>query len=559
MSMQFVDAKEINIQQLLSNPSEAYRVPKYQRTYAWAEDQWRDLFDDISMLDENNPHFLGSIVVIPEDRHRLGLNYFEVVDGQQRLATILIWLSVIRDIVESRDQPDFARHLRSFLFSRDWNEGAETLVPKLQLGTHDDDAIARILEGRAMVKGHPITECYEFFREMTQETEVWRKLLANVTLVHINAFTQLNAFRLFETLNDRGLELSAADLLKNFMLSRLSHDKGLFERALVEWSEMYEEVRDKEPVKFLRRSMLATFKGKISEARLYDEIKNRVAGIDDRGMLDFVADLNRKASVYRKIVEADFAEPALNRMLLDLQLVEVSPSYTLLLKVMPAYESGSLSLSDTLEILGLIERFHIRWGVCGQSTSLLDQVYNEASIELAGVAPEGYAGKIREILDVHVRSNAADEFFVRSFTTRAFRPGERRTKYILWKLSLPTGETSMNTRDVQTEHIMPQGLSEEWVRYLMERTGLTEEEIEALHKVNLNTIGNLAIIKGEWNQSMSNRLYDRKVSDYSRSEFRLTKSLCEVNSWTFKEIEKRSVNLAFSAAEIWNWDMEPRS
>ena len=94
-----------------------------------------------------------------------------------------------------------------------------------------------------------------------------------VSIVHINAIDEYNAFRLFETLNDRGLELSAVDLIKNDLLRRVSRNRELFDELVNTWNEMYEKVRDLEPVKFLRRYVLANFSGKTSESRLYERLR----------------------------------------------------------------------------------------------------------------------------------------------------------------------------------------------------------------------------------------------------------------------------------------------
>lgn len=112
-----IDAREINLQQLLSRPNEAYKVPIYQRPYAWGEEQWRELLEDLSEIEEDEQHFLGSIVVIPAP-HRPGINYFQIVDGQQRLSTFLIILSVIRDLERGKGNDGFADHLdNTYLFS----------------------------------------------------------------------------------------------------------------------------------------------------------------------------------------------------------------------------------------------------------------------------------------------------------------------------------------------------------------------------------------------------------------------------------------------------------
>jgi len=557
--MAFIEAKEVKLQALLSNAQEAYKVPLYQRPYAWGRDQWEDLFEDLNSLKNNDVHFLGSIVVVPESEHRLGVNYFQIVDGQQRLATILIWLSAIKDLAQENGNSELVAYLmETFLFAREWESNKQRKTPKLQLGQLDNDAFQRVLEGKRKTKdyNHLIFECYEYFKNKTDNENMWQILLKNVSIVHINAYDYFNAFRLFETLNDRGLELSAADLIKNFLLMKVSSKEEIFNDTINQWNEMYEKVRDKEPVKFIRRYILSNYKGKISESRLYEGVRRRLGGENaDERVRDFVKDLNINATIYKKIFECSFSQDKINKKLQELHLMEVAPSFTLFLKIMHYLEKGEISEKDMLEIMDMIESFHIRWGVCGQSTSRLDQIYNDICMELKDKQPQNFKEVIKNKLIQEIRNNVDDEIFKRNFSQRAFKPTEARTKYILWKLSKPTGETALNIREIQTEHVMPQKLSNEWIDYLEDETSKTEEEIRALHKENLNRIGNLTIIKGEWNISMSNRLFQIKREDYERSEFQITNGLSkhdEWNEWTFKEIDRRSKQLADEACEIWS-------
>ena len=551
--MAFIEAKEVKLQALLSNAQEAYKVPLYQRPYAWSRDQWEDLFEDLNSLRPNDVHFLGSIVVVPESEHRLGVNYFQVVDGQQRLATILIWLSAIRDIAKENGNNELADYLtETFLFARELESGRQRKIPKLQLGQLDNDAFQRVLEGKSKDYNHLIFECYKYFKNKTNNEKMWQILLNNVSIVHINAFNHFNAFRLFETLNDRGLELSAADLIKNFLLMKVSSKEEIFNDTISQWNEMYEKVRDKEPVKFIRRYMLSNYKGKISESRLYEEVRKKLENKNPEKIYDFVKDLNDNAIVYKKIFECSFSQDKINKKLRELHLVEVAPSFTLLLKIMPHLGNKKISKEDILEIMEMIESFHIRWGVCGQSTSRLDKIYNDICMELKDKQPQEFKEIIKNKLLQEIKNNADDEIFRRNFSQRAFKPNETRTKYILWKLSKPTGETALNIREIQTEHVMPQTLSDEWIEYLKRKTSKTEEEIRALHRENLNRIGNLTIIKGEWNISMSNRLFSEKKEDYRKSEFQITKELSNHDEWTFKKIDERSKQLAEEACKIWS-------
>lgn len=570
--MSFIDAKESKMGLILSNPKEAYKVPIYQRPYAWKKDQWEDVFEDISDLEPDDTHFLGSIVVVPEKNGgpRLGsTNYFQVVDGQQRITTILIWLSVMRDIAKENGKEKLANYItKTYLFATEFRNGEEISIPKIQLAEADYGPFLRVIQGKEKNGDHKIFECYKYFKKVTESEASWEILVNNISLVHINAFSHFNAFRLFETLNDRGLELSAADLIKNFILMKVSSNKEVFNETITEWNEMYGKVKNLEPVTFIRRYILSNYKGKVSKNKLYEEIKKKLGSNMDNDILNFVKDLNSKATIYKKINERTFSSEKINKLLHELQLIEVSPSYTLLLKIFPILEEEKNLSEDiksvkknVIEILKLIEKFHVRWGVCGLSTSRLDQIYNNICMGLSKIPEddkrsENYLEFIRETLTKEIRGNADDEVFKSSILSRKFNPNEKRTKYILWKLSEPTGEMVFDVNEVQTEHIMPQNPRKEWLTYLKRNSSKTGEEIKALHKEKLNLIGNLTIIKGEWNQSMSNKLFKNKKNEYEKSNFMLNKELLNYPQWKFNEIDKRSLKLAEKALKIWKWDMK---
>jgi hypothetical protein len=333
---------------------------------------------------------------------------------------------------------------------------------------------------------------------------------------------------------------------------KVSSDENIFNTTINEWTEMYEKVRNYEPVKFIRRYILSNYKGKISEARLYEEVNSKLKEEEPANICDFIRKLNAAATIYKKILECDLLYDRLNKKLKYLHLIEVAPSFTLLLKVIP-YLGKDLSEQDFLEIMGMIEKFHIRWGICGQSTSKLDQIYNEICMELQNKNPTEFKRIIGQKLSQEIRNNVDDEIFKRNFASRNFKATEPRTKYILWKLSKPTGETSLNIKEIQTEHIMPKTLSNDWINYLKTNTSKSKEEIAALHKENLDKIGNLTIIKGEWNNSMSNRLFDEKKKDYDKSEFQINKKLTSYDKWTFNDIENRTNEMTEEALKIWKW------
>ncbi len=546
----------MSVRKLLEPAQEAYKVPFYQRPYAWQEEQWQDLIDDVKGLTANQDLFLGSIVLVPEE-HRPGVNYYEVVDGQQRLATLLIWFSAIRDSENEKDNTSFADHInKTFLFSRELDGKMEKLIPKLALIDQDNNTFIRILKHEDNTQENLITECYSFFKKNACDSTLLDTLLDKVHIIHINAKSHFNAFRLFETLNDRGLELSALDLIKNFILMRLKSlnaQEETIDQTIQNWNEMYQKIGSNEHVKFLRRYTMSRYQGKIAETKLYETTKAKVQDFTVDQTVDFVKDINSKASIYKKIIERGFSSPEINLALSHLAMVQVGPSYTLLMKLFSLFEDGKIQKKQIIEIMRLIETFHIRWGICGKATAALDQIYNDLSNDIKPDDIVQSISLVRERFTKELKTGADNITFETSFKTKPFKSSELRTKYILWQLSAPTGETIPDLNIIETEHIMPQKLSNEWYHYLFQRTGKNEEEIRLMWEENLNRIGNLTIMKGEWNIRDSNKLFEVKKNDYSNSEFATTSDLTSLDAWDFGKIEERSNMLAKKALERWSW------
>jgi uncharacterized protein with ParB-like and HNH nuclease domain len=200
MAGKFMDVQEISLGRLLKS-TEVYKIPEYQRPYSWNVEQWEDLFNDIKELNEKEVHFLGSIIVVSEGPHKLGKNYFNIVDGQQRLATLLTLLAVIRDLAKVKGNNGLADHINDeYLYSKIYEDNQEKKVSKLILGKHDNNVFQKILRSEKVDENHLIYNCYKFFSEKILKEDLdlgnfFIKIRDNVVLIHINTFTEFNAFR----------------------------------------------------------------------------------------------------------------------------------------------------------------------------------------------------------------------------------------------------------------------------------------------------------------------------------------------------------------------------
>lgn len=554
----FVEAKEYLLENLLAQ-NIIFEVPVYQRPYSWGFPQWEDLFNDITNLEDGQIHFIGAIVVVPKSQAKI-LNEFSLVDGQQRLTTLFLWLTVIRDILEETNKEtnkDLISNLNHYLFIEDFDDAKKKINPRLILGRSDKDCFENLLYGerdKLLDVKSAILDCYNFFKEKTigSELKTWKKILKGISIVYINAYTNINAFRLFETLNDRGLELSAVDLIKNHILMKLSETENDFDSGLSKWVNIYETIKDFEPVRFLRRFYQIYFEEPTTERDLYEKFCQKIAKWDSTQILSLLETMNNYARIYNKMLVCNYDHPEINRKLTDFKYIEVTQSFAVLMLLLNYYHEKKLNRKDLIEIFEVIENLHIRWGICGISTARLDSIYNELCVKLKNFTESNLKDNTITYLYSKINEFVDNKIFEQNFLTKEVKPSEKRTRYILWKLMEPSGEQTPNFDKVQVEHIMPQNPSPTWLELLSKNMNLPKTEVLEMYAKYVNKIGNLTLIKGEWNQANSNKPFKDKKIEYSKSEFSHTRDLCNYDTWDFNTIEERTKLLAKIAVEnIW--------
>jgi len=244
-----------------------YTVPDYQRRYAWNEEQWSALWSDIQALDNDETHFLGSVVLIERNQGLNELDKLEIVDGQQRLTTISLILAVMREKYLNQGMDEQADSISEKYL---WQEDIDTArYPNLSLSKFDDSDYMAMLEQRFDdVSDSNLKEGFQFYAnkmdslEPDEINDIRNKLLRGVTAVSITTDGEQSAFRLFETLNDRGLELSAVDLMKNHVFSTAATDPSIdYDRIRDDWEAIIELIVPKlsKPSRFFRHYIMACF------------------------------------------------------------------------------------------------------------------------------------------------------------------------------------------------------------------------------------------------------------------------------------------------------------
>lgn len=547
-----IDARECNILELFQSRNEVYYIPVYQRRYEWGKDQWEALWEDINELDIDEQHFLGSIVVVPPSNLRKDFTYFEIVDGQQRITTLVLFLTAIRNRYMELGLNEAADYIGKDLL---YSSYMRTTSIKLKTGRLDKENLEKLIENKVEkvdLKSN-IYKGYEFFKSKLDQMEVkdvdsiTDKILKNICVVHICANSHKDAFRLFETLNNRGLELSSIDLIKNHLLSKCADiSESELNSTIDIWDELIRYIDDIDKIRFFRQYLLFHEGRYFPETKLYERYKEL---IDKQESIEtLVEDILAKAKIYLDICKAAYGIGSVNRHLNNLINIGASTSYTFLLKV---FSEEGISDADKIDIIKMIETFAIRRGICGWSTNTIDRIYT--NLTTINLTEEDYKDKIKEIL----REEAPlDSEFGDKFRSNSFRQSNQ-TKYILeqleYYLTKDTGEKTVSNRsNVHIEHIMPQTITTkssknqfgDWQVYLGEDSDK--------HKEYVNRIGNLTLLGAALNIKVSNNPFEAKKLYYTGSDMYMTRELCNYNEWKITEIEERSDKLTQLALKIWS-------
>jgi len=565
-----ISATESTIENILSR-SDRYTVPDYQRLYSWDEEQWSDFWTDLTSISENETHFLGSIVVIKKVGAYDELDKLELVDGQQRLTTISLLLCALREHYRDIGDPDgIGEKINDdYLHVDDMNNDE---FQNLKLSRFDNDDFLSILDGDPEdAKDSRLYHGLEFFREKidevgTDEADLARRrLLGSMTIVVIDTENPESAFRLFETLNDRGLELSAVDLMKNSLLQEAmeSYERGYedpkYQHIRNQWETILEEVvrEIKKPNRFFRHYMMQApipdISSGISNYKLYDEFRRVIKKElpeDGVTLRDYVDGMVEVSSLYTGFTNASVDEfetreqQRVNRRLSNLNDIQSVHSRTLLLRIFQEFDE----FKKVDQTLRLLEVFMIRWKLSGYpSGSKLDSIF--ASL-CSNVFDE--KDPVNEIKSKLKEEAPDDDEFRIGIKSKDFKQN-RQTKYVLRVLEHRSyGGVDTDRRSVDIEHIAPQKM---WsaTKYETWRSVLNigKEEFESDYR---NKLGNLTLLENRHNAAAGSKPFDEKKQYYLGSNYEMTQEVREFDEWSKESINKRTDDLADRAVNIWDFD-----
>ncbi|WQY48612.1 DUF262 and DUF1524 domain-containing protein [Helicobacter pylori] len=542
------------------NQTNQFVIPIYQRLYSWGKEQCKQLWDDIIKIggnDKANGHFIGSILYVLDGN--TPSSPLLIIDGQQRLTTITLLLIALRNHLSEEVEilKKFSRRkIESYLINSD-KDGDNKF--RLILSESDKDTLLSLIDKNKRKPSEPslkIVENFELFekwiRKDTDKLETIFKGLEKLMIVWIASKKEEDPQLIFESMNSKGIELTQADLIRNYIIMETEDEKqedfyNQYWRAMEKDFKQSKKQSKKQDLfnKFVRH-YLTIKTGKIpNEKRVYEAFKRyqQERGIETEVLLQ---DLQKYCGYFCQIAFKKEADKDLNKALSFLVDLEMDVVYPLLLELYSDYKDGVLSKQDFIPIIYLTESYICRRAVCGLGTNSLNKIFASFTKH---IQKDEYFKSLKAhfgYLTEKQRFPNNDEF-KKLFITIDFYHFQKK-KYFFERLeNKDNTKEPVNTKECTIEHIMPQTLTPKW-------EGDLGENFEAIHDKYLHTIGNLTLTG--YNQEYSNNSFQEKrdmEKGFKQSPLRLNQGLKDLESFDEKQIEKRANVLADWALEIWTY------
>ena len=539
-----------------------YHVPRIQRRYSWTKEAADRLWEDLrSFHDDKNQKFylLHTVITVADEEE--GSEKRLILDGQQRTTTILALLSAFVAAVDEHDVNG------SFLGQRDLIDKMlhDQYGPRLTT-EHDADkqnlAFLQTTRARPTPErskkvyrnyNHYLTSCFNPIIEeegaqqgLTTIYAVIASLLhdCNVTVAHFDRM--LEAVIAFDTTNNRGMDLSLADLVRYWTLRRgMEHGDDVGKRVAEAWESINDELNPRGTSEALVKDLVGRFwyarKGeRFSKSALLRVIEGELsAHTKKEQLLGLLDDLEMAAERYQGLLDPSTSNP--NRQVLRLiKSTNAKQHLTLLL----AGSMKGYSDDEMAKLLNVIERVYVWYQLVGErSPGALYQRYAQWSKTVldaddAASGLDAVAAKVSEFLtEVGIDEGEAKRLF------EAYRTDNKAViEYLLARIEIHLHpQTAINDHDdVHFRRILPKTLTNEW-------PGWSEEA----HEVHMNRLGNMMI-----QHDTEDRLVERHVlTDISnaakKSTLKTNQSLQNLSTWNATAVQERQSLLAKHALEIW--------
>ena len=523
-----------------------FRIPVYQRNYDWSESNCNRLLDDIyGIMQSGDKHFLGTIVFMAAKSRGFALQEYIIIDGQQRLTTLMLILKALSVVAESVGDDCYHEIEEQYLHNKYCDEEFKV---KLKPIKSDNNQFLLLLEDKIDEMDED-THIYHNFMLCKERFERWAEKGINPSHV-LDALTKLEIVEIvltkgeddpqviFESINSTGLELSNADLIRNYLLMNADDQEKLYENY---WLYIEKTLRNKMDYSnlnafFMQYIVYKTSKP-VNSRQLYNSFVKlfKDSGYSQENILK---ELRYYAEIFGAFVYgSDKYSDRINKLLYRLRVLNQTTCYPFLLHVFDDYHQGVITEETVEKILQFILAYLLHRMVCGVPSNTLRGLFTYLYNRIFKVASnkQKYYETLNKFLftvsSKDVIPSAAE--FERALQKANIYGNNALCRFLLLDIENGDGKEILQAENLTIEHIMPQTLSADW-------SHIRPEE----HEEYLHTLGNLSVTG--YNSELSNKSFAEKqdiIRENSKAVI-LNSDVLDKESWNVADIQARAKRLA---------------
>ena len=573
-------ATDSDFSELWGSTERKYIIPRYQREYSWGVDNLATFWDDIHSEDE---FFFGSVVLKEAESRGARI---EIIDGQQRMLTMTILYAAIRDIIRGNGDSEWASGIHSqFIIQRGGRRREGDFIIRPTEGLRE--YFERSIQSQNPDFRNPETKEHKRVRNnynwlkkeiekrlihesLDENLRVVEKLIERTNamqIIRIVVTDSYDAYRIFETVNATGVDLSVADLLKNMVFRHNMPEENSGEDiAQKKWTEMKENLAqiNVEVARFVRYHWISS-RETVTMGKLYKSVKGATS---ERGWRQLLEDLTADSKLLNSLMTGNIPNPSslssigeINSKLRAINEMGFSQCYVLLLSILRNRERLNFSWEEFRDLISEIENFNFLYHtICGRPANKVETFYSRKAIAIQSVGNDEdsqnrFRSNINSIYNELSDSKPSKIEFIEDFKSKTRYTNSTKKKnlirYILVRLEEREYPAQVRERpideSISIEHILPQKPEEFW--------DLTVDDVEPY----VHLIGNLVLVGIGFNSSARNYDLERKILALRETAIQTTSDLLtqiEQNpplNWTKVEIEARTEKLAeISYDDLWS-------
>jgi hypothetical protein len=553
-----MEPKNENFKELISG-SNKYIVPRFQRDYAWDIEQWEDLWADISDLDEESFHYMGYMVIQQKKQY-----HYDVIDGQQRLITlsliIMAALCALKKMIEHGEDAEQNKErideiTKQFIGNK--NFVSLKVTPKLELNRNNNSFFQKICSSLEVPNNRGITstnklirKAFEFFctksfgqtgHEVAQFIEDFS---SSMVFTKIVVQDDLNAYKVFETLNARGVQLSTPDLLKNYIFSTVTKDDNIEEDELDEldeqWSELIVQLGENNVSDFIRYHHNSRYK-MVTNKALFSALRN-VAN-EPKSAYEYLTSLLKFAPIYASLINPEDAwweEQHLDyrdgkRFLSGIRLFNIKQPLTILLTAFDKFTP-----EEFVKTLKIIYVLSIRYNViCHQSPSVQENIYNQIALKISNgeFKRSSHIKNCEEFNKLYPDDKAFYNAF--EFHRMPSRQTAKKIRFLLSELETSLGG-NCDFNKTTLEHICPFNPEDSW----------RKDFGEGINDIK-DRLGNMILLDKD---DLKRSDFEVKKTKYVESGYKLAQKVSESEKWNLNSVNDYQKWMSELAVKTWRVD-----